>query len=276
MTKEIQQSVENPQELRVRELFSDIGLDFEKIKSDIVHRIELLDRVTGTIDDARRMIKMARMVFNYYNDKKPQQAFSEDEKKEVTIGETLSDIGKSGPRNADKKMQEIIAEIYAVENIPDVNITLEDLIKDKFQADAPNRLEGLKSIGLDASMTMRDFWDMHAFWTLEIISGDGVPSEAIAAAATHHFIQGINPEGIVGANDRFTRKFGTNVAFDRAEKLVILLDKYDAFARRSGLSHSESIGKLKQVVAQNDRYKDDEEFATLIGDMDIVFGQKEL
>lgn len=117
---------------------------------------------------------------------------------------------------------------------------------------------------------MRHFWNLHTAWTLEIIDGAGVPAEAVAAAASHHMLDNINPDAIVGADDRFTRRFGANTCFDRAEKLVIVLDKYDALRRRGRLSHAEAIAWLIERLAKNERFRGDRELTTLIADINAV------
>jgi hypothetical protein len=93
---------------------------------------------------------------------------------------------------------------------------------------------------------------------------------ACATAATHHLLDDVNPEAIVGANDRFTRRFGANTCFDRAEKLVIVLDKYDALRRRGRLSHAKAIAWLNERLANNERFHGDRELRTLIADIDTV------
>jgi hypothetical protein len=50
----------------------------------------------------------------------------------------------------------------------------------------------------------------------------------------------------VASDRRFTRAFGDNAGFDRAEKLIILLDKYDALRRRGGRSHEQALAWLRE------------------------------
>ena len=80
----------------------------------------------------------------------------------------------------------------------------------------------------------------------------------------------MNPRAIVGDDQRFTRAFGSNTRFDRAEKLVIMLDKYDAVRRRGRRSHEHAIAWLRERIASNPRFRNDEELATLVADLDTV------
>ena len=187
------------------------------------------------------------------------------------VGTIFTDIGKTGPRNATPEQEEVISNIYAIETIIDLKkTTLEQFVRDNFPEDADNRLATLKEIKVEGNMTMREFFNLHSRWTLEIISGDGVSPEAVAAAATHHLLEGVNPEEIVGKDGRFTRYFGNNVSFDRAERLIILLDKYDAFRRRGKKDHKEAIELLKKVVKSNFDFAGDKEFENLIDSLDAT------
>ena len=121
-------------------------------------------------------------------------------------------------------------------------------------------------------MTIREFWNLHSAWTLEILEGSGVPPEVVAAATTHHLLDEINPENIVAKDFRFTRAFGDNATFDRAEKLIILLDKYDAVRRRGRRSHDQAIAWLQNRVETNARFRDDPELSMLIADLHAVAG----
>lgn len=91
----------------------------------------------------------------------------------------------------------------------------------------------------------------------------------MAAAAAHQLLEGINPDDIVGKGGFYTRVFGTNKRFDHAEKLIIVLDKYDAFRRRLGVSHVEAIEMLHKLIGKTD-YANDREFVSLITDIEMV------
>ena len=79
-----------------------------------------------------------------------------------------------------------------------------------------------------------------------------------------------HPEAIVAEDRCFTRPFGDNARFDRAEKLIILLDKYDALRRRGRRGHAEAILWLRKRVHESSHFRGDLEFSTLISDLDAV------
>lgn len=139
-----------------------------------------------------------------------------------------------------------------------------------FAADAADRVRGFRALGLDPDMSMREFWNLHSVWTLLILRGDGVPPGAVIAAAAHHLLENINPLAIIAEDLRLKEYFDKSVLFARPEKLVILLDKYDAVRRRGKRSHDEAIAWLRQLIAAHPRVRNDQGFSTLIEGLDAV------
>lgn len=255
----------------IKDLFQELRLKVEDVDPNILRKLYLLNERTETFKDEERSIYLARALFKYYKDKLPDSKFTEAEQRIVLIGTMFTDIGKTGPQNALPSQEELILDIYNIENIIDPEkTTLFQFIHDNFPADATKRLELLKEMGIDREITMREFYNLHPKWTLEIISGDGVPPEAVAAAATHHMLEGINPEEIVGKDGRFTRYFGDNISFDRAEKLIIILDKYDAARRRGKKNHDDAIEFVRKVIKLNPNFAEDQEFNELLTNLDAM------
>jgi hypothetical protein len=139
-----------------------------------------------------------------------------------------------------------------------------------FPGDAPVRLEQFESLGLDPNMTMREFWNLHVGWTLELLQDRVAFPESVPAAAAHHLLEQVNPQSLVGDDDRFTLPYGTNTDFDRAEKLVIVLDKYDAARRRGGRDHDAAMSWLEQLISKSTRFSNDPDFAKLLRALDGV------
>jgi hypothetical protein len=106
--------------------------------------------------------------------------------------------------------------------------------------------------------------------TLQILRGDGVPPGAVIAAAAHHLLENINPLAIIANDVRFQEYFAKGAMFARPEKLVILLDKYDALRRRSKRSHEGAIAWLRQLVKDHPRFCADRDFFALIDGLDAV------
>lgn len=253
---------------RLRPHCSRVGFDLDTAEPLLLERVRSLG--TKTFEDAVRMAGLAHRVFDYYASAKPAQAFSPLEKRTVVLGSLFSDIGKTGPVDADASGRQLIVDMFAVENVRDDKQSVAAFLRASFPADAEKRIHTFTTLGLDPTMTLRAFWNLHSSWTLAIAEAAGIPVEAVAAAATHHLMDDVNPQGIVGADTHFTRRFGENTAFDRAEKLVIILDKYDAARRRGSLDHAAAIAWLRDRIAKNPRFKDDAELHELVTDVDAA------
>jgi hypothetical protein len=257
-------------EERLRAICASVGLDLDHVSASIVSRMQLLAAHTETVADAVHMAEFAEEIFRYYDSKKPTEAFSATERRTVVLGCLFSDVGKTGPADADEDGQRLIVDMFSVEGVPDESQPVERFLKTYFPDDAEARVERFERLGLDPSMSIRAFWNLHSGWTLEIVEAAGVPPEAVAAAATHHFLDDINPEAVVGPDHHFTRAFGENTTFDRTEKLVILLDKYDAARRRGHLTHARAVAWLRERVRASARFHGDHELSVLISDLDEV------
>ena len=257
---------------RLRRQCTAIGFDLDSASSSLLERMRLLAERSNTFADAMRLTSYAERIFRHYDTAKPAEAFSPLERKTVLLACLFSDIGKTGPAAADAGARRLIAEAFAVENVHDDAQSVATFLRTYFPADAEQRIARFTALGLDPTMSVRQFWNLHSGWTLEVAEAAGLPIEAVAAAATHHLLEGVSPQAIVGEDDRFTRHFGENVAFDRAEKLVIILDKYDAVKRRGRHTHAQAIAWLRDRIAKSRRYRDDEEFIELVADVDAVIG----
>jgi hypothetical protein len=256
-------------EERLRAICAEVGFDFGRLEPSVVARLQLLAEHGETISDCEHTVALARKVFRYYESRKPVEAFDDTERRTVVLGCLFSDIGKTGPSGAEASAQQLIAEMFAVEGVNDHTQDVARFLTTYFSADAAERVQRFEALGLDPRMTIRRFWNLHGVWTFDILEGSGLPPEAIVAAATHHVIDDVNPGNIVAADGRFTRAFGENAAFDRAEKLVTVLDKYDAARRRGRRTHDEAIAWLRNRVA-NGPFHDDLELQVLIDDLNTV------
>jgi hypothetical protein len=160
--------------------------------------------------------------------------------------------------------------MFAVEGVQDDAQSITKFLRTYFPGDAEERIRTFAALGLEPEMSIRQFWNLHSSWTLQVAEAGGVPAEAIAAAATHHLLDDVNPDAIVASDHTFTRSFGDNAAFDRAEKLIILLDKYDALRRRGRKTHDQAIAWLGERVESHPRFRGDAEFLALIDDLDAA------
>ncbi len=251
----------------VAEALAEVGLDISKVAPRIVERLELLNATTKTIEDGLRAIATARKLFVYYEAEEKEKAFTDKEKRIIEVGSIFSDIGKTGPREATTEQQHLITDMFAVENVKDPHMKVAAFFNTYFPDTHEEKLQTFQGMGLDASMSMREFWNLHSLWTLHIISGDGVPHDAIAGASIHHILDGVNPDNILEAGDKFKEYFGDNVSFDRPEKLIIILDKYDAFVRRAKMTPEEAIAGVRDRVSKSPNFSDDEDFKTILDDL---------
>lgn len=255
---------------RLNGICAQVGFDLLSVKPFVLARLELLGALSPIIDDAECMTSQAFAVFRHYEEQKRDRLFDADERRVVVIGCMLSDIGKTGPLAADAKAQRLVAEMFSVEGVENDNQTVKAFCKKFFPADSEDRIWTFETLDLDPAMSIRTFWNLHSRWTLDILRAGGVPPEIVAAAATHHLLEGINPDEIVGDDQRYTLPFGGNHAFDRAEKLVIVLDKYDAARRRGRLSHPKAIAWVRNRVQAHPDFCDDAELATLIDEVEAL------
>jgi hypothetical protein len=258
-------------ESKVRAVCTRAGLDALRLDSALCARMALLGELSATFEDNQRAMDLAEHVFEH----SAQQgaAFTETEKTTVRVGSLLSDIGKTGPPNATPEQQRLIAGIFAIEGVSDERISVATLLRTQRAEDADAQLARFGALGLDPEMTVRQFWNLHTTWTLELLQHSMVPKEAVAAAAAHHLLEDVNPHSIVGEDGRFTAAFGSNLTFDRAEKLVILLDKYDAVRRRGRRDHVAAMAWLRAHVNKHPQFARDPEFLTLLDALDAALSE---
>ncbi len=255
---------------RLRAICAQVGFEVGSVAPRLLERLRVLSERTQTVDDFERIAAYAEDVFRFYREHRSERGFGDVERRTIVLGCLFSDVGKTGPARADARASELIVDMFSIEGVRDDQQPVSRFFATYFPADAEDRIARFAALGLDAGMTMRQFWNLHTSWTLELISDAGIPIEAVAAAASHHLLDDVNPQSIVGADQRFTRWFGVNTTFDRAEKLVILLDKYDAVRRRGRLAHGPAIAWLRGKVARMPRFAEDPEFRTLIDDLDLA------
>ena len=256
---------------RLGALCAHSGLSLEKVAPRIVARMRLLAETTETLRDCERAADLADQMFRHYKACRPaRDQFTRLERRTIIIGSLFSDIGKTGPERAGLDGQRLVAEMFAVENVLDGQTSVNAFFAAFFRADASDRVRRFKALDLDPDMSMREFWNLHSTWTLEILRGDGVPPAAVAAAATHHLLENVIPHAMFATDARLGKYMADNATFDRPEKLVILLDKYDAARRRGRQTHRDAIVWLRRLIETNARFRDDQQFLSLITALDEV------
>jgi hypothetical protein len=255
---------------RLGESSARVGFELASIGPALIERLATLDACSPVLADAERISAWAFTLFRHYELSKPDQAFDAEERRVVILASLFSDIGKTGPLRADAAQRTQIAQMFAVEGVKNDAQTVKSFVRSYFSANAEERLWALEKLGIDPEMSIRTFWNLHSQWTLEILQAGGLPFEVMAAAAAHHLLEDVNPKDIVGTDLRFNHSSGANAAFDRAEKLVIVLDKYDAARRRGQLTHSEAIAWVRARLQTHPEFREDSEFRVLIADLEAV------
>ncbi len=244
------------------------GIQPDELDPLLAQRMRLLASHTETVADSVQIIDLAERVFERCVSL--GQPFSDVEKSTVVLGSLFSDIGKTGPAHATLPQQQLIVDMFSVERVPNGLISVEEFFRTYFPKDADARLLTFEGLGQDCQMTMRAFWNLHVGWTLELLRDRLVFREAVPAAASHHLLEHINPDSIVSEDGSYTLPFGSNAEFNRAEKLIVILDKYDASRRRSGLDHDGAMSWLRQLISKNLRFGQDEQFPQLLDVLDEV------
>lgn len=242
------------------------GLVPSHMSPELAGRMLLLAEHTLTFEDCVRAIDLADEIFAFCE--RRLQPFTAADQMIVRVGSLFSDIGKTGPARANLSQQHIVARLFAIEGVRNEKVSLGAFIDDHFPKESQRIIDELGQLGVRGDLTLRQFWNLHSRWTFEILEPSNLPPEAVAAAATHHLLEHANPGELVDENDRFTRDFGTNIAFDRPEKLVILLDKYDAVRRRGHRDHDGAMAWLRDLINGHPRFAGDTEFRELLNVLD--------
>jgi hypothetical protein len=250
-------------EIEIRKFLLEIGLNPDKIKHQIIERLQLLKEKTGFMNDGRRDVRYGERLFKYYDKFKPEKSFSGQEKRTFFISAFISDIGKTGPVYATMEEQNLIVDIYAVSGKVDGQMSLEKFLYENFIEDAESRIKKLKNFGLKPSMTLREFYNLHSSWTLDLLDREKeIGDDAIVASAAHHILENVNPQHIINNKKNL----------HRAGKLLIIIDKYDAARKRGGATHEKAISKIKDILAESKYWRDDAEFSELLGNIEKAFG----
>ena len=200
------------------------------------------------------------------------------------MGTFGTDIGKAGPaelsedylklfplvqdENETERLQvlsEAIARLYGVDKAGIVNSPILDEAREVFgegcddllgKLDAFLRFELKRHKGIDKGtepLVMSDLYDLHPFWSLQILKHSGFTREALQAVGAHHVLEGNFSHDMFASKDVIDEN-GTSLGvystgeilnedgslsgrfLDRDELLVLLMDKYDA-QRTRGIVH---------------------------------------
>jgi len=247
--------------------FERVGLKIQDYP-DLFSRFERLHGPESRhFEDAAQMVEIIDAIWDDLEKKLPFKL----EKEQMILATLLHDVGKSGPKEATPEEQELIVTLFdprhyrAIaekgERVEDMSILHAIRGSDLEEGVQRKVAKYLRKLGVDiVSETMIDFWRRHADWTYDILkaSKDDKINERLAAmAASHHILDGKNPAGLDPENISQEAK-----AIETIEtyEVLTLVDKFQAFVKRSGLSHAEAIKALHGIIDRQkfpERVKDD-------------------
>jgi len=261
---------ESKEEAYVFEQFHNVGFQIEKIPALYERLVELNSMPDSHFEDA---VMMAQIV-DYLWDELKNEKDIKLTKDKLKLACLFHDIGKSGPANAENRKQRFFIETlfnsrlfnpksekFKGKKVRDLSIeeaiNLEDLPE---KEEVKEYLETLtlhiydkkekKAVGerLDLKKhTMIHLWREHDYWTRDLLrkySDKQIEIEVAKIASTHHTLDGHDPEGIDGNAP------GDSYAVEVIDKYLILtlVDKYQAWVDRSGLSHDKAIEKIEADI----------------------------
>lgn len=234
--------------------FERAGLNIREYP-ELFSRFKLLNSPDSRhFEDAAQMVDIIETIWDQLEKQMPEL-----EKEQMILATLLHDVGKSGPKEATPEEQELIITLFdprhyraiaaagmRVEDMSIFKALRESGIEEGVQQKIVKYLSGM---GVNiATEKMIDFWRRHADWTYDILraSKDDKINERLAAmAASHHILDGKNPAGLDPENIPQESK-----AIETIEtyEVLTLVDKFQAFVKRSGLSHGEAIKILRKII----------------------------
>lgn len=253
------------------------------IEDAVIHRLILLEQYSRFNEDSRMIERAMQKVLSVLEKRQagkfPRLTFSEEQRREASIASLLHDIGKSGPAQATPEQQMTIIGLFSAEDLKDPRQKVEDAIRMAFGGKADGMISTLGFAGVEPSMTMREFYDLHASWTKEILeaNSDGVSERVRIIAATHHIDRGINPYDIpeeevpmeslaIGAAEYYIEAF--------EKRILMAVDKYQAAVRRSGADHEKAISVVKNILGK--KYANDEIMLAVLDAIDTLGASGEI
>jgi len=233
---------------------------------DIEAYPELLDKLAQIGPHFEDSLYIAQMILALWTKIEENFKLDEKDRSQLMICALLHDIGKSGPLHAKAQLREVITKIFAT---PSKRISLKvadgsgshDKTVSEFltEINLPDKEKAVamlkKELDVDAQQELIiDFWRRHVDWTFDILrdyEGDirnFINPTVVNISASHHILDGKNPAKLKDSQIPSEARI-----LEIAEKYEVLtmVDKYQAFIERSGLSHEQAIEALQALVKEN-------------------------
>lgn len=251
-----------------------IAEQFERANLDIRAYPDLFDRFrrlhspeSKHFEDAAQM---AEIIDAIWPELEAELPFKLDKEKllQTTL---LHDVGKSGPEEATPEEQELVVALFNPDHyrkIAESGARVDQMtVIDAFRGsdfDLAVQLQmanALKKWGIDfETEKMIDLWRRHADWTFDILSpikDQKITRELATAAASHHILDGKNPAGL---NSEEIPDEAKTLEIVESYEVITMVDKFQAFVKRSGLGHKEAITVLRGMIDRQsfpEKVKDD-------------------
>jgi hypothetical protein len=241
-------------EHRIRSGLEQAGLK-ERLSKSVMDRLVLLEKHSKFNQDSRMIERGMDNLISYLSKENPDLGSMEEHRSEARVAAILHDIGKSGPAHATPEQQLAVINLYAAENMKGPEQTVEDTVRANFGSEADVMLDNLAACGVRSEISMRHFWDLHGYWTKDILESDAkeLSSRTKLIAGSHHITRGINPYNVpdqdipdearmVGALEDYI-----DIVEERA---LVAIDQYQANIRRAGATHEKAMEWVRQNIAQ--------------------------
>ncbi len=252
-------SIEEKSLREIRAIIEKVGLNPNLIDPKIIERLSILNKNSQIFEDESRSLHHAERLFEFYKQsaqEKNLKPFSPEEERSILIGTLFSDIGKTGPADVSRQTTECISTIFSSDYHPGKPISTKEFLEHEISD--PEKIKTYTTLltreaKIDVEKSVGYFFSQHVAWTYDLLTkyGQGIPKDAVTAAASHHFLEKQNPANVT--------------SLPRATKVIILLDQYDAHMRRHDqTTHTDTIEWLKQKIEDTALPEDKPEFIEII------------
>lgn len=247
-------------EIAAREHF--VISQFERVGLDIRQYPELFDRLkqlhgpeSKHFEDAVQMVEIIEEIWEELDKQLPFKL----EKEKMILATLLHDVGKSGPKEATTEEQKLIVTLFDPTHYERIvaagkNVAEETILRALHDSDLEDGAQRkiakyLNSLGIDiSSEKMIDFWRRHADWTYDILKDledEKLDNRLAVMAASHHILDGKNPAGI---NLEQIPEEARTIEIIETYEVLTIVDKFQAFIKRSGLDHATAIKILRSII----------------------------
>lgn len=255
----------------------------ENCPQEIIDRLVLLEKNSPFNNDSRMICEGFRLVLASIEDSlNIRDRLTTKQRQEGELAAYIHDIGKSGGAETDFAGQAAVVKLYSQEGIKDsFNQTVYEIVHEFFSNEEQEMMLDLAKSGVTGEMTMRTFYDQHAYWTHDILEKfpEVFSIRTRVVAGSHHIDRGINPYGLedkdiptesllIGALEEYV-----NIL---EEKILRAVDKYQAAIARQhspGESvHEKGMSFIRGIFSE--KYGNDQMMKLILKTIDEL-GQKD-